>query len=84
MTSVSERYFHQLNDELFCYSYYHVMVLMTFYAYVIKLLFIVLFGVLRFLSVKRIFFFLDHVVLYGHKTVLEFIAVTISYNYCCV
>lgn len=43
--------FSSVNDELFCYSYYHVMVLMTFYAYVIKLLFIVLFGVLRFLSV---------------------------------
>lgn len=63
MTSVSERYFHQLNDELFCYSNYHVMVLMTFYAYVIKLLFIVLFGVLRFLSVLRKNVFLDHVVL---------------------
>lgn len=58
------------------------MVLMTFYAYVIKLLFIVLFGVLRFLSVLRKNIFLDHVVLSGQKTVMEFIAVTISYNYC--
>lgn len=39
------------------------MVLMIFYVYVIKLLFIVLFGVLRFFLVLRKNIFLDYVVL---------------------